>query len=197
MPRPRVTAADAVLDAAVRRLTAHGIVDTTVDDVAAEAGVSRATVYRYTGGKNEIVQAVIGREALAVLDQVATVISSSTTAADAIAGAVSTALTAIGDNPLLARLTSSDLFETLPFLTIDAETLVATAVSTLAPAMRAAPGLVVDEHVIEIALEEATRYVLVHLTTPRSDGARLGPAEAGERAALLIAPVLEPNRSRR
>jgi AcrR family transcriptional regulator len=192
MARPRVTEADSVLDAAARRLASHGIAGTTVDDVAAEAGVSRATVYRYIGGKNEIVQAVIGREAEEVLTRVATMISSSTTAETAIAKAVSTALVAIAGNPLLARLTSTDLRESLRFITIDSPLLVDRAVSTLSTAMRAAPELTVDERTVEQAVEESTRFVLLHLTTPRRDGSRLSPRDAGAQAAALIAPLLEP-----
>lgn len=192
MPRPRVTESDAVLDAATRHLASHGVAGTTVDAVAAQAGVSRATVYRYVGGKNEIVEAVIGREAEAVLARVATVLASSTGPAMAIADSVAAALTAVAENPLLARLTSSDLVDTLPFLTTSAASLVDIAVSVLSPAMRNAPALVVDDRAIEPALEEATRFVLTHLTTPRRDGLRLDPKAAGERAAVLIAAMLEP-----
>lgn len=192
MSRPRVTESDAVLSAACRRLASHGIADTTVDDVAAEAGVSRATVYRYVGGKNQIVQSAIGREAEVVLAQVATVITASTTATGAIADSVSTALNAIAENPLLGRLTSSDLAETLPFITTNAAALVEISVSVLSDAMRAAPRLAVDPSAIEPALEEATRFVLGHLTTPRRDGSRLDRADAGERAAEMIAPMLAP-----
>ncbi|MFA9565381.1 MAG: TetR/AcrR family transcriptional regulator, partial [Acidimicrobiales bacterium] len=79
MPRPRVTEADAVVDAAARRLASDGIGGTTVDDVAAEAGVSRATVYRYSGGKDEIVRTVIDREAEQVLVRLETVIATAPT----------------------------------------------------------------------------------------------------------------------
>jgi AcrR family transcriptional regulator len=187
-----VTETDAVLDAAARRLASHGIAGTSVNDVADAAGVSRATVYRYVGGKNEIVQAVIGREAEHVLARVATAISASTSPDTAIAGAVSEALTAIAENPLLDRLTSSDLRETLPFVTADSRVLIEGAVSILSSAMRAAPELAVDDRAVEFALEESTRFVLVHLTTPRRDGSRLSPRDAGARAAALIAPMLAP-----
>ena len=192
MPRPRVTESGTVLDAAARRLASHGIAGTSVDDVAQEAGVSRATVYRYVGGKDDIVQAVIGREADDVLARVAAAISASTSPHEAIAGAVSTALTAIAGNPVLARLTSSDLRETLPFITADSGLLVDRCVSTLSNAMRAAPELAVDDRAVERAIEEATRFVLTHVTTPRRDGSRLSPPDAGTRAASLIAPMLSP-----
>lgn len=192
MPRPRVTEAGAVLDAASRRLASHGIDATTVDDVATEAGVSRATVYRYVGGKDEIVAAVIGREADGMLAELAAVIASSATTHQAIADAASTALVHIDRSPVLSRLSSDDLRQTLPFITIDSPSLVGAVVATLSSAIRAAPGLTVDDDAVEDAVEELTRFVLLHLSTPRRDGSRLGPAEAGARGAALIAPLLEP-----
>ena len=192
MPRPRVTETETVLDAAARRLASHGIASTTVDTVAAAADVSRATVYRYVGGKDEIVRAVIRREAENVLAQVTAVITASTSPTEAIAGAVSAALTAIDQNPVLARLTSSDLRETLPFITADSRVLIDHCVSTLSNTMRAAPQLIVDDRTVEHAIEEATRFVFAHLTTPRRDGSRLSERDAGARAASLIAPMISP-----
>ena len=51
--------------------------------------------------------------------------------------------------------------------------------------------LPVDERRVEDAVEEMTRFVLAHLTTPRRDGSRPAPREAGARAATLIAPDQE------
>ena len=192
MSRPKVTEADAVLDAAARHLASHGIAGTTVDDVATEAGVSRATVYRYIGGKNELVPAVIGREADEVLVRLTEVIASSTTADRMIADVVTNALLMIAERPVLSRLTSTDLRESLPFVTVAAGPLVDGVVSAVSDAIRGAPDLAVDAGAIDDAVEEATRFVLSHLTTPRRDGSRLDPTDAGERASALVAPLLAP-----
>ena len=192
MSRPKVTEADAVLDAAARHLASHGIAGTTVDDVATEAGVSRATVYRYIGGKNELVPAVIGREADEVLVRLTEVIASSTTADRMIADVVTNALLMIAERPVLSRLTSTDLRESLPFVTVAAGPLVDGGVSAVSDAIRGAPDLAVDAGAIDDAVEEATRFVLSHLTTPRRDGSRLDPTDAGERASALVAPLLAP-----
>ncbi len=191
-----VTEADAVLDAAARHLASHGIAGTTVDDVATEAGVSRATVYRYIGGKNELVPAVIGREAEEILDRLGEVIASASTPHRAIADVVETALVMIAEGPVLSRLTSTDLRETLPYITVDARSLVDGVVSAVSDVLRSAPQLTIDESAVEDAVEEATRFVLSHLTTPRRDGSRLDPTDAGESAARLIAPLLAPAATR-
>jgi len=52
-----------IIDGALRCIARHGVSKTTVDDVARESGVSRATVYRvFPGGKDEVLQAVADTE---------------------------------------------------------------------------------------------------------------------------------------
>lgn len=52
-----------VLDAALRCLARWGVAKTSLDDIAREAGVSRATVYRaFPGGKETVLDAVVGDE---------------------------------------------------------------------------------------------------------------------------------------
>jgi AcrR family transcriptional regulator len=52
-----------ILDAALACIARWGLGKTTVDDIAREAGVSRATTYRlFPGGKDTVVDAVVGRE---------------------------------------------------------------------------------------------------------------------------------------
>lgn len=56
-PAPRI------LDAALACIARVGWSKTTVDDVAREAGVSRATLYRYFAGKQPLLSALLAREA--------------------------------------------------------------------------------------------------------------------------------------
>ncbi|MDA8341688.1 MAG: TetR/AcrR family transcriptional regulator [Actinomycetota bacterium] len=52
-----------IVGAALRCIARHGISKTTVDDVAGEAGVSRATIYRvFPGGKDAVLAAVSDTE---------------------------------------------------------------------------------------------------------------------------------------
>ena len=52
-----------VLDAALRCVSRWGVAKTTLDDVAREAGCSRATVYRlFPGGKESVVDGVVSSE---------------------------------------------------------------------------------------------------------------------------------------
>ncbi len=52
-----------VLDAAMRCLARWGVAKTSLDDIAREAGVSRATVYRaFPGGKDTVLDAIVADE---------------------------------------------------------------------------------------------------------------------------------------
>lgn len=44
---------DQILDAAYASFTRHGVKRTTMDDIASEAGMSRAAVYQYVRGKDD------------------------------------------------------------------------------------------------------------------------------------------------
>ncbi|WP_176400372.1 TetR/AcrR family transcriptional regulator [Sphingobium sp. Z007] len=55
--------ADDILAAARHAIAARGLDATTIEDIAAEAGVSRATLYRRSGGREAILVEVLRREA--------------------------------------------------------------------------------------------------------------------------------------
>lgn len=52
-----------IIDACLRVVSRYGVSKTTVDDVAAEAGCSRATVYRYFASREALSAAAMRREA--------------------------------------------------------------------------------------------------------------------------------------
>ncbi len=51
-----------ILEGALRALSRYGLTKLTLDDVAREAGCSRATLYRYFPGKSALLQAVLQSE---------------------------------------------------------------------------------------------------------------------------------------
>jgi AcrR family transcriptional regulator len=62
-PELRASPEDRVLDAAKRCCERWGLAKVTVDDIAAEARISRATLYRlFPGGKDVLYEALRGRE---------------------------------------------------------------------------------------------------------------------------------------
>src|SRR4051794_3759689 len=57
---PEVTAK--VVEGALRAIARFGLTKLTVDDVAREAGISRATLYRYFEGRGAVLAAVVEAE---------------------------------------------------------------------------------------------------------------------------------------
>src|SRR6478752_1476614 len=62
---------EAILDAAVVEFEQHGFRRVALDDVARRAGVSRTTIYRRFGNKDELIAAVIERENVALFSDIA------------------------------------------------------------------------------------------------------------------------------
>ncbi|MEM9714190.1 MAG: TetR/AcrR family transcriptional regulator [Actinomycetota bacterium] len=59
-----------ILDGAGAAVVRFGLAKTSLEDVAAAAGVSRATVYRwFPGGRDEVFDALVGRELAKVADE--------------------------------------------------------------------------------------------------------------------------------
>src|SRR5262245_59469695 len=50
------------IEATLACVARHGLSKTTIDDIARQAGCSRATLYRYFGGKRDLVERVIAFE---------------------------------------------------------------------------------------------------------------------------------------
>lgn len=66
------TTRDRIVDAAGACFARYGVAKTTVEDVAAAAGLSRATVYRaFTGGRDELILSVVLRDLTGFLDHLA------------------------------------------------------------------------------------------------------------------------------
>lgn len=66
----RTVAIDRIERAALALFLERGIDDVTAEDIAAAAGCSRATMYRYVGGKPRLVRAVVVRAAGTVVARV-------------------------------------------------------------------------------------------------------------------------------
>ncbi|MFE3544718.1 TetR/AcrR family transcriptional regulator [Nocardia sp. NPDC059177] len=71
----RAVAVDRIERAALALFLEHGIDSVTAEDIAAAAGCSRATLYRYVGGKPRLVRAVLVRAAGTVVARVETAVA--------------------------------------------------------------------------------------------------------------------------
>src|SRR5688500_7267569 len=84
---------DALAEAALRCIARWGLAKTTLEDVAREAGLSRATVYRSLpgGGKDALFAALAERELSRLEVAVGTAVDAADGLEDAIVAAVTTA----------------------------------------------------------------------------------------------------------
>ncbi|TLG14292.1 helix-turn-helix transcriptional regulator [Nocardia cyriacigeorgica] len=99
----RRAAAVARIEAAATELfLERGIDDVGVDEVAARAGCSRATLYRHVGGKAALVDAVLARSATTVSERVAAAVAPHTGARQVVE-AILASVAAIRADPVLSR----------------------------------------------------------------------------------------------
>jgi AcrR family transcriptional regulator len=106
-----------ILDAAVERFTRFGIRRTTMDDVAAAAGVGRATLYRRFAGRDEIVRASVTREMARFVTNVHGAVRDLDDPGEQLVEGFVTILRAAREHPLLNRLIETEPEYLLPFLT--------------------------------------------------------------------------------
>lgn len=77
-----------ILDAAGRVFAEYGYRKTTIGDIVREAGVARATVYKYFGTKEEIFTAVLKREFREILEAVRGAIDEESTVREQLRAAI-------------------------------------------------------------------------------------------------------------
>jgi AcrR family transcriptional regulator len=122
-----------LLDAACEQLQGRRWADVTMADVAATAGVSRQTLYKEFGSRDEFAQVLVMREAerflLAVEDAVRARLDD---AASALAAGFDVFLTAAAENPIVRTIVHGDgAEELLALFTIHGKPLVESATERL------------------------------------------------------------------
>ncbi|MCW2944375.1 MAG: transcriptional regulator, TetR family [Actinoallomurus sp.] len=94
-----------IVNAAEGCFARYGVGKTTVEDIAAAAGLSRATVYRsFAGGRDEVILTVILRDLRRFLDHLAGRLSREPSVPDAIVEGVIDAVAFVRGEPRVAAL---------------------------------------------------------------------------------------------
>ena len=183
-----------VLDAALVCFGRWGVAKSTLDDIARESGVSRATVYRlFPGGKPALVDAVAARELARLAAAVRVEIDASENVQDAVVAGVVTASRCIADHAALNHLLKHERAAILPFIAFDRlEPALLLARTELAPSMQR----FVDRSLAEEIVEWCTRIVLSLNFSPSA----VDPTSEAQVASLvgqflapgLLAPAANP-----
>src|SRR5438552_1254577 len=134
MPSAR-TAPDQVLDATLACIARFGLAKTTLDDVAREAGCARATLYRHFAGKQQLVAAVVEREAARVGHHVVAHALTAETLSDAVVEVIVRGAQVLQEHQALLFVVTHESELLLPYLAFERESAVlAAAAQLIAPA---------------------------------------------------------------
>ena len=108
-PASTDTTRDRIIEAAASCFARTGVAGTTVEDIATEAGLSRATVYRaVAGGRDELILSVVLRDLTAFLDHLAARLSRETSAEAAVVEGVLDAVRWVRDAPRVSPFLTPD-----------------------------------------------------------------------------------------
>jgi AcrR family transcriptional regulator len=106
-----------VIAAAVRCIGRWGVAKTTLDDVAREAGYSRATVYRaFPGGRDALMEVVAASEVDAFLDRLERALGQAGTVDEALVAGITEAGRTLASHPALRFLLAHEPEVILPRL---------------------------------------------------------------------------------
>jgi AcrR family transcriptional regulator len=107
-----------LVDAALDCLARQGSAKTTVDDIARQAGFSRATLYRtFPGGKDDVLAAVVSTEVARLFSSLAVVMGEATDLEDVLVAGMVEAARRLSTHRALAALVGHEPELVLPHLT--------------------------------------------------------------------------------
>jgi len=180
--------AASVIRAVVACAARWGIDKTTVDDVAREAGVSRATVYRlFPGGKAELVRLATRLEVVVYLTDLRRELESAADLPAAVAILLCSGSRSLAEHPALSYMRTHQPTRVRSFLSFDRlDLLLGAAADVLTPGLeRFLPQVEARTVVVWIA-----RLVISHYVTPDPAAPLSDPAAAARVAAAYVLPGL-------
>src|SRR3954471_20217374 len=134
MAQARPTGRDRILEATYACVARYGLAKTTVEDTAREAGLSRATVYRYfPGGKDQLVREVIAWETGRFFGRLAEAVAGAPDFAHLLEEALLFGHRAGEEHDVLQKVLQTEPERLLPRLTVEAERVVAFIAAFLVP----------------------------------------------------------------
>ncbi|HTA96369.1 MAG TPA: TetR/AcrR family transcriptional regulator [Solirubrobacteraceae bacterium] len=178
---------DTLLDGARELLGGRPWAQISMAEVARAAGVSRQTLYKEFGSRDEFAQAFVIREGARFLDAVESAIELHLDdPRAAVAAGLEVFLSAAAEDPLVALLLADDgTGGMLPLITTQSRPVLLWASTRLGDAMRAGWPHASDEDV-ELLADSFVRLAISYVTMPRDS-----PSQTAAAAAALLAPYLE------
>jgi AcrR family transcriptional regulator len=182
-----------VVDAALRCLTRQGTNKTTVDDIARETGISRATLYRaFPGGKEAVLDAVVETEVARFFSALAVALGEAHDLEDVLVAGIVEAARRLSAHGALRYLFEHEPEVILPHLAFaEMDSVLLTASAFTAPFF----GRWLDPDQATRAAEWAVRIVVSYLSCP-SEGCDLtDPADARHLVGTFVIPGIQALRA--
>ncbi len=110
---------DEIIDAGIEAVSLYGLAKLSMSDVASRAGISRPTLYKHFGSRDELVAAAVQREAESLVVSVLRAADGHESAAEGLEAAIAAALHLTREHPLLDRIIRTEPESLLPYLTTD------------------------------------------------------------------------------
>lgn len=160
-----LSARERLLHAAYACVARYGLGKTTMDDVAREAGMSRATVYRhFPGGRDELLSAVVTWETARFFQRLAAAVAAAPDFPSMVEHAVMFAHRAVLEHEVLQKILQTEPDLLLPQLTVEADRLVGLIGSFILPDLRRSG--VRDGVDLDVAAEHIARLFLSYIGAP-------------------------------
>lgn len=178
---------DTMLDAAGRLLSDRAWAQITMSDVARAAGVSRQTLYKELGTRDEFAQQFVIREGTRFMNEVEqAILARLHDVRGAVTAGLEVFLTMASEDPLMRLLLEDDgTGGMLPLLTTQSRPVLEWASERLCQVMHSGWSGIDDEDA-EMLADTFVRLALSYVTMPRQS-----PHEAAATVAKLLAPYLE------
>ena len=123
-----------IVVAAYACVARRGVAKTTIEDVAREAGMSRATVYRaFPGGRDEVVNATVGWATLDFFGRLYDHIQGAATLEEMMERGIMFAYRSIVEHEVLQRVMQTEPDKLLPILTVESNRIRDGIAAVLAP----------------------------------------------------------------
>ena len=176
-----------LLDGAVACIARVGVSKTTLDDVAREAGCSRATLYRYFPGKPALVGALVAREAATLSTVLQTASADAESLSDAVVDIVVAAAGWLCAHPALNFIMTAEPEVLLPHLAFDgADRVLRAGAAVVAPSLERFVGADASLR----AGEWLARMILTYVGSPTDAVDLADPSSVRRLVADFVVPGL-------
>ncbi len=191
---PEISVRDRAMDATAECFQQQGLSKTSMEAVARQGQMSRATLYRHFANRDELALAVIEREALRLATEVYQRIESQETIADFIVEGTVDACEAISTNAILSSLFTPDSVATSNQLILMSNKLTNIGLDVMKPMIEPAQaaGVLRDNISPEMIIDWIFRVLISLLTIPSETIADKDKQRQLLRAMLLPALLKAP-----